>query len=237
MPDLDDFRTKLASDAAVAFKDYVMHFDEMSLDYADDGNGQLVPDEFKVIEIVFEFVPPNVIMMRAKREGDIGGREISYLPWKKADFGGSARASLDGSGPRYFSTSQIDGCRFTIQYGDESRKTCTVLHLAGDVSGGKKPEGSATRDGLEAQGLPNGADPLLRRRYSIGQMKPAKFKQLNTGTTQYYDGGKTAVFGYRNSSGAWVFYGAEEKFDSGSGLKNLVTKQAVTGPINNNANL
>jgi hypothetical protein len=239
MPSLEDFRTKVALNADAAFKDYVLHIDEMSLDYAPGANGQLIAAEFKPsLMVVFEFSEPNIITMRAKRDTDEGGREISYLPWKNASDGGMAQARLTGGGPPYFSTSQLTGCRFTIQYDDGSRKTVTVQHLAGDVQGGKKPEGSATRDSIETRNLPTGSDLQLRHRYSIGQMKPLQFKQLNlaSGITLYYDGGKAAIFGYRNKGGVWVFYASEEKFDSGVGLRNLGTGFAVTTSINVNAN-
>ncbi|HTW72139.1 MAG TPA: hypothetical protein VME47_19805 [Acetobacteraceae bacterium] len=229
MASLQDFREKLAQNANRAFTEYVLIIDEMSLDYATGEDGTLVQDEFKVVTVVFEYSGPNVITMRAKRESDEGGRQISYLPWKNAHAGGISQARLTGDGPQYFSTSQLTGCRFTIQYDDASRQTATVLHLAGDVQGEKKPEGSATRDGLEQNALSPQAKPTLKRSYSIGQMKSAKFKEMGvaTGTKLYYDGGKAAIFGYRKKSGAWTFYAAEQKFGLGAGLVNLTTLSRV----------
>ncbi len=241
MASLEDFRTKVAANADAAFRDYILHIDEMSLDYATGDNGELVPDAFKVVSIVFEFSDPNVITMRARQDNDPRDkiRKMSYLPWKNAGIdAGVAKATLDDKGPAYFSTSQLTGCRFTIQYGDASRKTATVLHLAGDVQGGKKPEGSATRDGLELANLPQGSDMKLRRRYSVGQMKPALFKKVGveSGTTLYYDGGKSAILGFRGTDGGWNFYAAEEKFEKGAGFRNLATGQSVTTSIATNVN-
>ena len=233
MPSIEDFRTKMASDANAAFTDYILHVDEMSLDVATDESGRQSVAEFRVVKVAFTFADPNVITMAAS----LAGTEMSYLPWKNAGLGGMARARLDGTGPAYFSTSQLSGCRFTVQYDDAGRTTATVLHLAGDVVGGKKPEGSDTRDVLQAANLPQGADARLRRSYSIGQMKPLAYKEakIAAGTTLFYDGGKAAIFGYRNRAGVWTFYAAEERFDRGVGLTNLSTGQKVRTSITANA--
>lgn len=170
MPSLEDFREKMTRDADEAMKEYVLLVDCFSLDYAPAVGGPPIQDEFKVVPVIFEFSAAGTksfITMRGRKASDPAGRDISYLPWKNAASGAVAKATLDGSGPAYFSTSQLDGCRFTIQYHDASHKTVTVQHLAGDL-GGSGTDGSAARDRKQAEGMPADANPTLRRRLSFG---------------------------------------------------------------------
>ena len=89
-----------------------------------------------------------------------------------------------------------------------------------------------------AQGLPATATPTLHRRLSVGAgagkygRAGVALRQARPETT-YYDGGLAAVFGYRNTAGAWAFYGAEtdERTGAGAGLKNLFSQTAVTGSL------
>jgi hypothetical protein len=237
MPSLEDFLDKLETDADVAFSDYILLIDCTSLDYSGP-KGQEVQAEFKRVSVLFEYAPDNIIRMRAKKDSDTGAKEISYLPWKNAASGGVSKVTLDGNGPAYFSTSQLDGCRFTLQYHGADRKKVTVQHLAGDLGGPSVKTGSTARDTLEAQSLLASPDAPRPRRYSIGSGpgkmgKAGQALRLANPETTYYDGGKAAVFGYRNDQGAWVFYGAEIDNQSGTGrgLKNLGTGAKVTGPI------
>jgi hypothetical protein len=241
MPSLEDFRDKLNTDADTAFREYVLLIDCASLDYSGP-QGQEVQAEFKRVGVVFEYTPENIIRMRAKNGSDAGGQEIAYLPWKNAASGGVSKVTLDGDGPSYFSTSQLDGCRFTLQYHGADRKKVTVQHLAGDLGGPSVKTGSTARTALEAQNLLASPDAPRPRRFSIGE-GPGKMgkagqalRAANPETT-YYDGGKAAVFGYRNNQGAWVFYGAEidNRSGQGRGLKNLGTGATATGPINTDA--
>lgn len=245
MPSLGEFRAQMEINADQAMRDYVLLVDCKSLDYATSPEGALIQDNFKTVEVVFDFAIVNglnVITMRAKKASDPKGRPISYLPWKNAASGAMAKATLDEAGPAYFSTSQLDGCRFTIQYHDASHKTVTVQHLAGDY-GGSGTDGSAQRDVLEAQHMPAAADPTLRRRLSFGPgqgktgQRAGPIYRAGRQDTVYYDGGKSSLFAYRNNKGAWVFYAQDidSRNGRGLGLKNLFTKQAVTGPINANA--
>jgi hypothetical protein len=238
---LEDFRDKLKSNADTAFKEYVLLIDCASLDYAGP-QGQEVQAEFKRVSVIFEYSPENIILMRAKKGSEAGGQEIAYLPWKNKASGGVSKATLDGDGPSYFSTSQLDGCRFTLQYHGADRKKVTVQHLAGDLGGPGVKTGSTARDALEAQSLLTSPDAPRPRRFSIGSGpgkmgNAGKTLRVDKPDTTYYDGGKAAVFGYRNNQGAWVFYGAEIDNQSGSGrgLKNLGTGASVTGPINTDA--
>jgi hypothetical protein len=238
MPSLKDFRDKLESNAEAAFSDYVLLIDCVSLDYSGP-QGQEVQAEFKRVNVIFEYSPENIILMRAKKDSEPGGKEVAYLPWKNAASGGVSKVTLDGDGPAYFSTSQLDGCRFTLQYHGADRKKVTVQHLAGDLGGPSVKTGSTARDTLEAQSLLTSPDAPRPRRFSIGSGpgKMGKVGQTLRATktdTTYYDGGKAAVFGYRNNQGAWVFYGAEIDNQSGTGrgLKNLGTGAKVTGSLN-----
>jgi hypothetical protein len=244
MPSLEDFREKMNRNADEAMKEYVLLVDCVSLDYAPALGGPPIQDEFKIVPVIFEFSAEGTksfITMRGRKASDPAGRDISYLPWKNAASGAVAKATLDGSGPAYFSTSQLDGCRFTIQYHDANRQTVTVQHLAGDL-GGSGTDGSVARDLKEAENMPAGAKPELRRRLSFG---PGEGKLGKVGRdykatrpdTIYYDGGKSSVFGYRNSAGAWVFYAQDidNRTNKGKGLKNLGTGASVGGPINANA--
>lgn len=243
MPSLEDFRQKLASNADDAMKEYALLIDFASLDYAAGVNGETVFADFKRVSVVFEYeliAGKNIIRMRAKSGADVDGKEISYLPWKNAASGAVARATLDGDGPAYFSTSQLDGCRFTLQYHDADRKKVTVLHLAGDYGGSGK-DGSEARDQLENAALPAAANPQLRRRFSVGtgvgkMGRIGSTYKAGRADTAYYDGGKATVFGYRNKQGAWVFYGQDmTTSNQGQGLKNLGTGAQVAGPINADA--
>ncbi len=242
MPSLADFREKLKDDTDAAMTQYSILIDAPSLDYTGVGTENVAFDEFKQVKVVFEYkleTGKHIISMRAASNGD--GRKIWYLPWKNDAFGAVAKATLDGKGPRYFVTSQLDGCRFTIQYHDTDRKTATVLHLAGD-HGGPGKLGSEKRDVLETQNLPNGSKPTLKRRFSIGfgpgknSASGAAYK-LSRSSTSYYDGGMGTVFGYRNKADAWVFYGLDIERNQGKGLINLGTGNKVTGSLNANSQL
>lgn len=240
MPSLEDFREKLKTDTDAAMTEYAILIDAESLDYTGKGTKSVTFDEFKEVEVAFEYRSmsgKNIIYMSAA--GDGGGRKIWYLPWKNASCGAVAKATLDGSGPPYFLTSQLDGCRFTFQYHGSDRKKVTVLHLAGDY-GGSGTDGSAKRDELESKNLPVDAKPKLKRRFSIGYGKGKGGKlgaayKLTRDSTSYYDGGMGTVFGYRNNAGAWVFYGLDIDRMQGKGLFNLGSGKKVTGSININA--
>jgi hypothetical protein len=212
-----------------ALTDYVIHVDQ-SLDGTVGQGDVLIGKAFGIQNVAFQFVDPNIINMRAKTEGDSSLKEVWYLPWVSQ---GSARADLDGTGPSYFSTSQLNGCRFTIQYADEHKKKATVLHLAGNFD---RSIGSMKRDELETSELGEMKDTRLRRRYSIGQSPKMpgatkekgslQYKILNDQTRMYYGGNKASIFGYREKGGAWLFWAQEmdEKYgrpDIGKGRRNL----------------
>ncbi len=224
MPSLEEFRTLLKENEEKALTDYVIHVDQ-SLDGQADVNNVLVNNPFAEQEVSFEFIEPNIIRMRPKIEGDGHVRKVWYLPWKSRDV---AKGDLDETGARFFSTSQLNGCRFTIQYADATRKRATVLHLAGDFD---FKDGSTQRETLETQELGAVGDAKLRRRYSIGQSKlPASPKIgkriVGDETRLYYGGNKASIFGFRDKTGAWNFWAQEmdEKYgraDIGKGKKDL----------------
>jgi hypothetical protein len=209
MPSLEDFRAKLKSDPETALKTYLIEVSQ-TLDGTPGPDDVLVPKPFGEQDVVFEFVAENTIRMRARLLTDAEFKTVWYLPWVSR---GAATARLDGTGSPYFSTSQLTGCRFTIQYADMSHKVATVQHLGGNVDGG-----SAGRDRLEDQTLGPVSNPALRRRYSIGQNKlpgavrhkpTLQFRVVGDETRVYYGGDVASIFGYRDGGGAWHFWAHE----------------------------
>ena len=198
MPSIPEFLELLSVDVEKAFKTYFFNIDGESLD------GDITKEQAcRRQKVRFDFVEPNIIRMSA-----LGGKdaeyqnEIWYLPWR---LDGASRADLNDSGPAFFSTSQLDGCRFTIQYHDASRKNATVLHLAGSV--GHQSSGSAIRDGMETDsGLKTDLPPRLTRRYSISKGQKSAFEKVGENFSLKYDGNKASVFGFRDGGNAWHFY-------------------------------
>lgn len=198
MPSIDEFLELLSRDVDTAFKTYFFNIDGKSLD------GDIsAKQECRHQKVRFDFVEPNVILMSALGDGGAEyENEIWYLPWMHS---GSSRADLDETGPAFFSTSQLDGCRFTIQYHDESRTKATVLHLAGNV--GHQSSGSELRDEMEAtEKLSADLPPRLTRRYSISKGKKSSFEKVGEDFSLKYDGNKASVFGFRREDGSWHFY-------------------------------
>ncbi len=198
MASIDEFLVLLIQDVDKAFKSYFFNIDAASLD-GDTQQAQVCRRQ----KVRFDFVEPNRIVMSALDGADADYQnEIWYLPWR---IDGASKANLGAEGPPFFSTSQLDGCRFTIQYHDASRKTATVFHLAGTL--GHQEAGSKARNALETDaGLPSDAPAKLVRRYSISQGTKSKFESLGKDFTLQYDGDKAAIFGFRDDSGAWRFY-------------------------------
>lgn len=237
MPSLEEFRTLLDSNADEAFKQYSLRIDDNL-----DMDARTTPDfnnrnDLKVVKVSFAYQKRgnvDCIVM----QGDPQGKDIFYLPWNNFNVnGGLARAPLDSQGPNYFTTSPLSGCRFSIHYHDGDGKSVTVQHLAGTV-GGPGVGGSTQRDTLQAQGIQNSPPVTRTRSYSIGSGEgkmggAGRTLRSQRPNTIYYDGGAAVVFGYRNNSGAWVFYGAEtdDRRGTGKGVKNLGTQTAVTGSI------
>ena len=234
MPSLEEFQEMLDQDWDAALRTYVVHISE-DLDGTISGTTiKRHAPERRDVEVVFESIRDTyVILMRAKTGGDAGGKLVSYLPWSPSSLGGIARADLDGSGPRYFSTSQLSGCRFTVQYADALKKRATVLHLAGDFG---SSDGSGAREALETGALGSAPPGGLRRRYSIGQSAVPGLKSKTSFTDWgyqkkiggdagriYYDGNKASVFGFRTDDGAWHFW-AQEMVEGGAADKGLGRK-------------
>jgi hypothetical protein len=207
MAGIEEFLKLLDEDIDDAFKKYFFNVDAKSLD-----GDETVKQDCRVQKVCFEFVEPNRILMR-----DPGGNptkyqdEIWYLPWVRD---GATKANLGGDGPPFFSTSQLDGCRFTIQYHDTSRKNVTVLHLAGNV--GHQSSGSEKRNKMETeQGVKTNLAPKLTRRYSISKGKKGVFEKVGQDFSLKYDGDKAMIFGFRDADGSWDFY-AQQMMGSGS---------------------
>jgi hypothetical protein len=228
MPSLEDFRTKLNGDDNArqqAMTDYVINVDAASLD-GDTSKLQACREQ----EVSFVFQDPNVIIMRAKQGGDANAKKIWYLPWF---VDGASKAVLGPDGPAYFSTSQLDGCRFTIQYDDASRKRATVLHLSGRLGmGNKLSEARNAKEVEEFGALPHG--PLVRRYSSASLAKTGSpklkaekaAKALKDNETILYSGNKAFIWGFRKKDGVWDFFAHEiendwQRGDTGLGYKAL----------------
>lgn len=204
MPSIAEFLELLSEDDEKAFRTYFFNIDG-SLD-GDISKSQ----DCRRQEVCFEFVDPNVILMRDPGSNPTEYRnEIWYLPWRHR---GASRADLGADGPAFFSTSQLDGCRFTIQYHDDSRRTATVYHLAGNVDGGSKG-----RSQLELKaGLKSDAPPGLTRRYSMSSGKTSFSEKLGKDFLLKYDGDKASIFGFRDEKGAWHFYAQQMREPRGT---------------------
>jgi hypothetical protein len=213
MAGVKEFLAMLDSDCEKAMKTFVIHIDATSL----DGDG--TDCSLKRIEATFDVEDDknNVLLLRGKKTGDTDCTPIWYLPWNQV---GVAKATLDQSGPDFFSTSQLDGCRFTIQY-DGGRKKVTVLHISGRVDGAGKAA-SAARDQQEADAL--GAPPQLVRRYSYGKFAGTKAIAEKDNTRLFYGGNKASIFGVRDDDGAWYFFAQEIDARFGSADKALGVK-------------
>lgn len=220
MASLAEFLQLLDQNVDRAFRDYVFNVDSASMD-GDISQLQACTAR----DVGFEFRPPNVIVLRAAREGDAWRSEMWYLPWM---YNGASKAYLTGEGPAYFSTSQLDGCRFTVQYDDANRKKATVFHLAGSV--GHQKSGSLKRDEMAlAAGLKTDLPEGRTRSYSISSGVKPKFERIGEHFKLQYSGNKAWVFGLRDDAGAWTFYAQEilegnaERHipDAGKGLRAL----------------
>lgn len=222
MASLEEFQQLIESDPERAMDEYVVHVSQ-DLDGTPNEQQVLVNKPFGEQDVVFEFVLPNIILLRAKAASEEAHNRLWYLPWVSRDV---AKADLGQEGAQYFSTSQLNGCRFTVQYTDGSRKHATVLHVAGNFD---FKDGSTRREELETSAIGPVTNPALRRRYSIGQsmLKGQKKKRIvGDETRTYYGGNKAWIFGYRDDSGAWQFLAQEmdEQYgraDSSKGTKAL----------------
>ena len=161
-------------------------------------------------------------MFPSKNEALSEGKKIYYLPWKNKSL---TKVTLDSNSPPYFLTSEFSNWRFTIQFHDGEGKKVTVMHVAGDVTGGGGFSGGNTRNEMEIKA---GLDPTLRtRRMSVSKPEPGvkglawKKYDASRKDTVYYDT-QAVVFGYRNKKGGWVFYAQSlDKNRAGKGLINL----------------
>ncbi|MEE2730725.1 MAG: hypothetical protein VYA55_07860 [Pseudomonadota bacterium] len=219
MPGLEDFLTKLDSDALSALTEYKFLVDEVSLDYV---KGQNVRAEFQQMDVALEHdANTGTYILRGANDSDTtrNSLRIWYLPWKHWDgqneMSGVSKAVLDNRGPGLFLTSQLNGCRFTIQDQSGDGSKVTVLHLAGNY--GQNLKGAQARETVEAASLENVANAASRRRYSIGQYSknPKYMKLPNQGVRSYYDGGMATVLGVR-SDGKWQFYAQQFRYDASS---------------------
>lgn len=202
MASLENFRELLDSgNLGQAFSEYELDFNSEQFDIF--GNQQVQGYE---TDIVWGFEEPNKIKMLKKTAADnTGVKRIYYLPWQSKSV---TSVTLDGNSPAYFVTSHFSNCRFTIKFHDGQGKQVTVMHVAGDVTGGATTRGSATRDQMEEQ-VPV-ANVTRTRRLSVSSHKFGKSgaahmeKGIQAGTT-YYDT-YARVFGVRKDDGGWAFF-------------------------------
>jgi hypothetical protein len=201
MASLAEFQILLAGDWERALRDYVVQSHD-SLDLVQRG-GTIEATLPRTVNVGLDFVTPNRITMRAAETGE-DYYPISYLPWKPGFVTGM---TLDGTGPRYFSTSQLDGCRFTIKFTDSTRTQVTVLHGAG-----RELSRQGREDG-EAAALASVASSERTRRYSMTLGKVGLTPFVSDGTRQVYDGRKAWIFGVRSETGQWSFGAQAQTWD------------------------
>ena len=199
MASLEEFRALLhEGNIQQAFTDYELDFNAVAFDTQAGGYEA---------DIVWHFESPNKIKMNKKTASDAdAGKRIYYLPWKSKSV---TSVTLDADSAPYFVTSHFSNCRFTINFHDGAGKKVTVMHVAGDVSGGSTVRGSKQRDELEST-VPLDDVQSTRRLSIVGHKRFGKaaanhMAQAKTQGTSYYDT-YARVFGARTKSGAWVFY-------------------------------
>jgi hypothetical protein len=196
MASVEEFLALLRTDLDSAMREYAFNVSED----LDGDTGKLQACTARTV--AFEFKEPNEIWLMPGEEKSKHTSEMWYLPWLRS---GTSVANLDGEGPSYFSTSQLTGCRFMVEYLSSNRKSAKVLHLAGDVGTG--PKGTKLRDEMA---VAIGVDPTDNtgrvRSYSFGSGKKSNPKNVGTNFKLRYDGNKAWVFGVRDGSGAWNFY-------------------------------
>jgi len=205
MASLEEFKTLLRDNPEEAFTQYALAIDEVSFDWKDAGAGVRADAGPRFIEWRFE--EPNVVKMYpSQNEVDSVGKKIYYLPWENKKV---TKVTLDGDSPGFFLTSQFTNCRFTIQFHDGLGKTVTVMHIAGDVTGGGSTSGGNTRNQMESDA--STIIPTRTRRLSVSKPEPGfkgpawKKYDASSGDTVYYDS-QAVVFGYRKKNDCWVFY-------------------------------
>ncbi|MBV9122217.1 MAG: hypothetical protein JO112_02510 [Planctomycetes bacterium] len=222
---LEDFLIKLEANAETALNEYQF--------LVDVGLDSLTEPQ---IDVAADFAG-DAITIRPMGTNDttLNSLRIQYLPWRPPtwvgtedtgafDDTGVTKALLDDTGPGIFLTSQLNGCRFTIQFHDGGMTKATVLHLAGTYGSNKK--GAEKRESLEnvqLQNVPTGGGH--RRRSSFGQDMGLK-KKLNPktkfqpfgfgqGGRTYYDGNKATILAVRGKDGVWRFF-AQEYWEEGN---------------------
>src|SRR5262249_58928798 len=162
--------------------------------------------EFEEIDVALDYRAETVLVRRANaNDSTANSMRIWYLPWKDQDSGGMSKADLTEKGSGIFLTSQLTGCRFTIQYHSADMTKATVVHLAGTY--GRTADGSKKRDELEQQALATVPTGGRVRRYSIGNLAHKPWQLLpNDGTRLYYDGEKATILGVRGRDSIWRFF-------------------------------
>lgn len=215
MASVEEFLELLQTDLGKAMRDYAFNVSE------DLDGDTLRLQACTVRTVAFEFKPPNVIWLMPGEEKSKHASEMWYLPWLRS---GTSAATLGGDGPAYFSTSQLTGCRFMVEWLSKDHKSAKVLHLAGDVGTG--PKGTKARDEMAKKA---GVDPTDNsgrvRSYSMSSGKKPKVEKVGEDFRLRYDGNKAWVFGVRNA-GVWSFYAQElfalfGKADEALGLRDL----------------
>lgn len=109
MPGVEEFVNLLATTPAGALDQYLVKDHSLSL----DANSFSVEEKECVQRhVVFDSIQPNRISMRAADQGEPTRRTLLSALGERS----LSKADLGGAGPAFFSTSQLTGCRFTIQY-------------------------------------------------------------------------------------------------------------------------
>ncbi len=150
------------------------------------------------------FDPPggsgNMAVLREKKVGDQTSFKCFYLPWETKS---TTSCTLNGSTDAcLFFASSLNGCRVSVKYYDASKKSVTVLHIAGNMSKkvpSKWGTGTVNKVGGQARDIDQeshiGKGPNVRK-FSISDPKEK----------DYIEGRAAFIIGIRNTSGEWKFY-------------------------------
>ncbi len=150
------------------------------------------------------FDPPggqgNMAVLRLKKESDQTWFKCFYLPWQTQSTT-SCNLNADTDACLFF-TSSLNGCRVSVQYHDESKKSVTVLHIAGNMTKqvrSKWGNGTVNKVGGQARDIDQQAH--------FGQGgRVRKFSISDPSEQDYINGRAAFIIGIRTTSGEWRFY-------------------------------
>ncbi|OZG70455.1 hypothetical protein BTA51_26160 [Hahella sp. CCB-MM4] len=148
------------------------------------------------------FDPPggkgNIAVLREKKVGDQTSFKCFYLPWKTKS---TTSCTLNGDTDAcLFFTSTLNGCRLSVKYHDGSKKSVTVLHIAGNLEkqvvgkwGTSNKTGTFARDIDQKALIGNGPNT---RKFSITDKEEKDYTRDRA----------AFIIGIRTPSGEWKFY-------------------------------